>query len=277
MRQLLIIFCLVAMTSSQAQEKTQHVLFIGNSLTYYNNMPEILQEMLQETDAHINIEQSTFPGMSLNAHLDNIITSRTENGIRTRTKRRNELTETELKICEKEWDVIILQTGGVGVLIPEARDFQISPAISRIKELVSDFDTRFLLFQTWASISEFPEKTCYKGRTMDPSLGFDEDYCSPEITSLEEEVALLKEGYCALAEETEVEVTAHGDLYHKAARKFPSLALLEDSMHPSNLGAFLNAGVFYQHLTGKKASSLKYQGPLETETANILKSLSALK
>lgn len=60
------------------------VLFIGNSLTYYNSMPEMLKEMLADGGDLVNIEQSTFPGMSLSAHLDNIIVAQTEGGVSTR-------------------------------------------------------------------------------------------------------------------------------------------------------------------------------------------------
>ncbi len=64
-------------------------------------MPQSVQKMLNETDPNIKIEQSTFPGMSLSAHLDNIIESRTENGISTRKKVEGEITDTEKKIAKK--------------------------------------------------------------------------------------------------------------------------------------------------------------------------------
>jgi len=65
-------------------------------------MPQTLQEMVNETNPNIKIEQSTFPGMPLNGHLSEIITSRTENEISTRNKKESEKTETEKKNCRKK-------------------------------------------------------------------------------------------------------------------------------------------------------------------------------
>lgn len=271
---LLVIFFLVMSGQAQEIQKPElNVLFIGNSLTYYNDMPQVLQEMLQETDPNIHVGQSTIPGMSLNGHLDDIITSTGENSISTRPKIEGEWTDTEKKICEKDWDVIILQTGGVGVLIPEAREFQVNPAVERIKEIIDDPRARFILFHTWASKSDYPKEYCYLGRTMDLSLGFDKEYCSPEIVDLEQELELLREGYCSIAGKTGIEMTEHGRLHYRAGKDHPLINLLEDSMHPSESGAFLNAGIFYRILTGKEVSALAYAGKLEHGTAGILKGL----
>lgn len=113
--------------------KEINVLFIGNSLTYYNDMPQMLQEMMNETNPNIKIDQITFPGMSLSAHLENIIMESSDNKVRSRTKAPGEITETEKKLAEKNWDIIILQTGGVSVLIPESLQYKVDPAIKKLK------------------------------------------------------------------------------------------------------------------------------------------------
>lgn len=66
----LIITCLlISVLDACSDRKPKEVLFIGNSLTYYHDMPVMLQAMLNEKDIRINIHQSTFPGVSLSAHL----------------------------------------------------------------------------------------------------------------------------------------------------------------------------------------------------------------
>ena len=142
---ILIIGLLVFSCQSQKKEKTEevNVLFIGNSLTYYHDMPKTVQTMLNETDPNIKIEQSTFPGMSLTRHLENIIIARTdEDNISTRKKTEGEKTETEIKIAEKKWDVVILQEGTVNLLIPEFRDLAVNKAISKIKSLVNNLEKK---------------------------------------------------------------------------------------------------------------------------------------
>ncbi|MGK4568356.1 hypothetical protein [Flavobacterium sp. 3HN19-14] len=145
-------------------------MFIGNSLTYFHDMPSTLQAMLNETNPNIRIEQSTFPGYSLSAHLSDMIVSKTENEISTRKKENGELTETEKKIAERKWDVVILQTGTVSVLIPENREFKVNPAISEIKKLVGNPGCKFMLFDTWASKNEYPQQYCYPAASIDNSI-----------------------------------------------------------------------------------------------------------
>jgi hypothetical protein len=105
MRNLLLIILAFAITnckSRKAQSTEElNVLFIGNSLTYFYDMPQTLQMMLNETNPNIKIDQSTNPGQSLSGHLSDIITSRTENGISTRKKEEGEQTETEKKLAKK--------------------------------------------------------------------------------------------------------------------------------------------------------------------------------
>ena len=90
---LLILITLLTISCKSPQNETAekiNVLFIGNSLTYFHDMPQTVQKMLNETDPNIKVEQSTFPGQSLPGHLSDIITSRTESGITTRKKEKGE-------------------------------------------------------------------------------------------------------------------------------------------------------------------------------------------
>lgn len=250
-----------------------NVLFIGNSLTYFHDMPQTLQKMLNETNPNIKIEQSTYPGMSLSAHLDNIIESRTEHSISTRTKVEGEITETEKKIVEKKWDIVILQEGTVGLLIPEAREYKVETAIAAIKKLVTNPKCKFILFQTWPSKTEYPKEYCYSKWSINHSLKED-NYCSPVIENLEQEIKLINESFDLVAKNNELIKSKHGNKFLEVLRKYPKIELYEDEIHPNKYGSFLNACVFYQMLTDNKASDLKYNGEIKKETAGLLKQIS---
>jgi len=249
-----------------------NVLFIGNSLTYFYEMPQTVQQMVNETNPTIKIEQSTFPGMSLSGHLSDIITSRTENGISTRKKEDGEKTETEIKIGEKKWDVIILQTGTVNVLIPENRELQVNKAISDIKSLVSNPSCKFILFQTWPSKNNYPEQYCYSSVSIDKSIEKDK-CCSPILQSLQQEFDLISDSYHLVAKKNNLIESNNGAKYFEVRTKYPEIELYEDDSHPNENGAFLNACIFYQILTGKKASDLIYIGEIEPKLAKKLKKI----
>ena len=101
-----ISLCLFNSCISQTQKE---VLFIGNSLTYYHDMPSMLQEMFNERHIKINVDKTPLPGGSLADHLAN--------------------EETLEKIKSKHWDFLILQEGTVRVLIPEVRKYKFEHSI----------------------------------------------------------------------------------------------------------------------------------------------------
>jgi len=241
-------------------------------LTYYHDMPETLQEMLNETNSDFNIQQSTFPGMSLDGHLNNIIESRTENGIHTRKKEDGEKTETEMKLSEKDWDIIILQEGTVRLLIPEAKEHKVEKAIAEIKNQTYNKDCEFILFKTWPSNEEYPKQYCYSKWAINHSLENDE-YCSQEIKNLEQEIELINEAYELVAKKYGLITSDNGNKVYEVLTEYPAVNLYEDNIHPNKYGAFLNACIFYQMLTDKRASELKFNGEIEPSTAELLKKI----
>lgn len=273
---LLILVCTIPSCKSLKQQKSEviNVLFIGNSLTYFYDMPQTLQMMLNETHPNIKIDQITFPGQSLSGHLSDIITLRTENGISTRKKEEGETTDTEKKIAEKNWDIIILQTGTVSVLIPENRDINVNKAILDIKKLVSNPNCTFILFNTWSSKNKYPVQYCYPSGLIDKSIEKDK-CCSLALANLEQEIKLINESYDLIAQQNNLLKSNHGTKYFEVLTKYPEIELYEDESHPNKYGAFLNACIFYQMLTKNKASILKYNGDIEFKTAELLKRISA--
>ncbi|WP_223608424.1 DUF4886 domain-containing protein [Chryseobacterium sp. OSA05B] len=266
---LLIIFC-VSFCKSQnlKHDKEVNVLFIGNSLTYFHDMPKMLQAMLNETDQNFKIYQSTFPGMSLSDHLDNIIVARTENMINTRKKTGSEITETEKMIAERNWDVIIMQTGQLSILIPEDRDLDIDYSIKAIKKLVSNPDCKFILFTTWAGKENYPQKYCYPSKIILAPAS-----CSPLIKDFVHHQKLLSEGHSLLASKNDLIQSKNGEKFYEVITKYPDIELLEDEIHPNKTGSFFNACIFYSLLTNKDASQLKYLGEIKPETASRLKEM----
>ena len=275
MKKLFLIFLLICFSCKSTKNKTseiKNVLFIGNSLTYFHDMPSMVQEMLNETHYGINVEQSTFPGMSLDSHLDEIITSSSENSISTRKKEVGEQTKTEKKILEKNWDVIILQGGTVSFLIPEARKYNNEVAIEKIKSIVTNSNCRFLLFSTWPSKKSYPKQYCYSENMINYPVS-NGKHCSENFTELKTEVEFINKAYQAVANSQNLEKSNNTDRVYEILKKHKELNLYEDNIHPNALGSFLNACVFYQMISGEKAFNLKYEGNISSENAKLLKSI----
>lgn len=272
---LLILLCFSCKSTKKEGNNSQikNVLFIGNSLTYFYDMPTMVQEMLNETHPGIHVEQSTFPGMSLESHMTEIIQYRTENGIGTRKKEVGEFTETEIKLKEKSWDIVILQGGTVSFLIPEARQFNNDDAITKIKVLNNNTNCRYLLFSTWPSRIDYPKQYCYSCDMIDAKIT-KRKCCSEKITSLKQHTSLINEAYQVTAQFQNLEKSNHTDIASEVLSKHKALNLYEDDIHPNELGSFLNACIFYQMITGEKASNLKYIGNISKDDAQLLKNIS---
>ncbi len=160
----------------------------------------------------------------------------------------------------------------VNVLIPENREFRTNKAISEIKKLVSNPNCKFILFNTWPSKNKYPEQYCYASRSIDPSIE-KEKCCSPVLESLEHEITEINKAYDWLAKENDLLKSNHSSKVFKVRTSFPEIELYEDDIHPNTNGAFLNACIFYQMLTDKKASDVVYNGDINSKTAKLLKEI----
>ena len=101
---ILIIFCLIIVNigcelnsnNLEIPEPVNNaikILFIGNSLTYSNNMPKIFEELSLNSGKEVYVDQITPGGVSLGFHSTNA--------------------ETINKINEQKWDYVILQSSDI--------------------------------------------------------------------------------------------------------------------------------------------------------------------
>ncbi len=277
MKKIILLFLAITIVGCKSEnqrstEKT-NVLFIGNSLTFYHEMPQMVQKMLDETNSAIEIHQSTFPGMFLLDHLEKTIISRDEESIHVREKMESEITETEVKLAERKWDVIILQEGTVRVMIPELRKYKVDAAIKKFKTYTNNPDCKFIIFSTSASKTDYPIEKCYPGSLIHDSLEKTKKYCSEKIENLEQHNDLINTAYRELADTNNIEKSNHTDLFFEVRTLHPEIELFDDSFHPSVYGSFLNACEFYRILSGKNPGELKYNGGIEPAIAEILKNM----
>lgn len=247
-----------------------NILIIGNSLTYFYNMPLELQLMLNETGKSYNVEQIAFPGYSLESHMNNIVDFSNLNHTNLIPKKSGQLTPTEVKISEKNWDYIIIQSGTSGFLVPEFRIKVIDQNIQKIKNLSNNPNCKFILFYTWPSLKPYPKQICYPSFVIDESLP-EQKFCSKKMKTLEEEKNLIIQSMDSVADKFSLIKTDHCEIYSKVLSSYSNINLYEDDIHPNCNGAYLNACIFYQIITGENKKDLKYNGTINPEVAKFLK------
>lgn len=267
---LLITFCILHYGCANMKNLREtdndeiNILFVGNSLTYTNKMPSLLQQMLDETKKNISVYQRTAPGVSLKFHLKNQIPT-------VAVSNNKPLNELKLeKVLSMSWDYVILQEGTVRLLIPEVRKYNVEQKILEIKKQINP-SCKIILFGTWVSKSPYPKQYCYPKNSIDNKNLNEKKYCTPEYFTSYEHIKDIGENYQKTGNNTETIYSNNGELFYSFSKKYPEINLLEDDTHPSKAGAFFNACIFYKFLTNKSPNKLKFSGDISEDLSKKIK------
>lgn len=205
---LLITLCLLGqILCGQPVEK---VLFVGNSYTYFWNLPQQVAAMANSRDQGIETSQSTSGGTSLAQHW------RGEKSLESRGI-----------IQEGDFDAVVLQDFSTQALdIPDTLLHYGELFATSVKAV----GARVFLYQTWS-------------REWDPYM---QDVIARE--------------YARLARQVDATVVPVGMAWRRARELRPGFPLYDpDQSHPSPLGTYLAACVFYGAFTGDSPVGLPHR------------------
>lgn len=278
---LAILFIVFYSCKSKPVEQVEkvNVLFIGNSLTYYHDMPKMVEEMLNEKVLNYNVEQAAFPGMTLNSHLNNIIYKREGDNIFTIRKSEFEITETEKIISSRSWDLIIIQEAPDMLLSKELVNELVQSDIEKIRLLNPNKNCKYIFFNTWIpKVASYPIKSICLPKSDFDSVKFpvnklnpDEKFCSEEVLNEKEHLRILNEALNQINLKQKMIISNHPNIHFNTRNKYPEIQLYDDDYHPSKTGSFLNACIFYKIIADKSPTRLNFNASLDEKTASLLK------
>ena len=230
---LLLILFLITPASSQAQD-TLNVLFLGNSYTQFNLMPVIFQELSESGGYHVWVDLYTPGGYTLEGH------STDENAIR--------------KIERGYWNYVILQEQSQIPSIDYLRYNMMYPAAEVLDSTILANNAQTGFFMTW-------------GRKYGGQQNWG-SYSSPVFEDFFHMQDSLSSAYTEIAEMLGSTLCPVGNAWATAV-EMDSLVDLwqEDNSHPSLLGSYLTACVFYSVLHNDSPVGLSYTGGLSVEDA----------
>jgi len=146
--------------------------------------------------------------------------------------------QTRKIISEGDWDIVFLQNHSRSTI--EYLD-QFMEYGELLIELVKENGAKPVLYETWA-------------RSYNPLM-----------------INQIKTGYHKLAEKHKVEVVHVGEIWEMALELRPNIRLYDpDDSHPSTIGTYLNACIFYSYLTGNKAMGLNERISKADEDGELL-------
>jgi len=209
------------------------VLFIGNSLTFYSNTPDIFTELSESSGKDVYVEGSLYGGASLNYH--------------------STLWETTTKINSQKWDYVILQGSSYNIAFPENHHI-IKPPIVQLMSTIkaNSDDTEIIFFLDWAMKN---------GVTIN---GVEYTYDDFQW--------MIMEGTRQLSYELGLMIAPVGWAWLTVVRNRPDIDLFHPDLgHPSYYGAYLSACVYFATIFGESLDS-EYIGNISYEEAKFLQS-----
>ncbi|MDH5186167.1 MAG: T9SS type A sorting domain-containing protein [candidate division WOR-3 bacterium] len=225
---------IVLVLTLNGQADTLKVLFIGNSYTYYNEMPLMLVNLAQSAGRPVITGQSTPGGYTLELHTQDPTTIS--------------------MISEGIWHYVVLQEQSQIPTIEYWRYNSMYPAARHLDSLIISYSESTAFFMTWGR--KYGGMQTYNG------------YSSPDFRDFFHMQETLSSAYTEIANELSATLCPVGNAW-SLAKQIDSLVDLwqSDYSHPTLKGSYLTACVFYCVFFDSSPVGLPYTGGLSQEDA----------
>jgi len=240
MRKIVILF--LTITSGLAAQ-TKSILWLGNSYTAVNNLPDLVYQLALSGGDTLQYDSNTPGGYTLQLH----------------TQDANSLA----KINQQSWDYVVLQAQSqepsldtpyvVANVLPYAH------ILDSLIEL-NDSCTQTVFYMTWgrkngdaSNCTAYPPVCTYQGMQDQ-----------------------LRNRYLQMAYDNNAMVAPCGEAWRDAIATSPAFDLyMSDQSHPSAYGSYLNACVFYASIYRRSPVGFPYYGGLPANDALFLQQIAA--
>ncbi|MFN5620258.1 MAG: T9SS type A sorting domain-containing protein [Flavobacteriales bacterium] len=240
MKQLsLVLLCLLAITQASAQ-LNKRALFLGNSYTYYNNLPQLTVDVALSAGDTLEVGSSTPGGYTFEDHLSN--------------------SASMSLIAEGTWDYVVLQQQSQMPAFPLSQvEVETFPFATQLNEaiLTANPCAETIFYMTW-------------GRENG-----DQQNCAgwPPVCTYEGMDDLLRERYLMMAEMNQGIVSPVGAVWRYLRENHPGIGLFaSDGSHPSPEGSYAAALAFYTSIFRKSPLATSYNYTIADSTEAIMRS-----
>jgi hypothetical protein len=213
------------------QEPDARVLFIGNSYTFYNDLPQMVAELADSVGMRIEVEAVTKGGAGLRDHLrDGVASERIKSG---------------------DFDYVVIQEQSALPSDTTAAHELMFPAANAFATQAASSGAQLVLFETWGHRSGFPQTGHSTYWTMQRAINSTYDELS---ALLGKPVAPAGEAWL-LSLQSNPGIRLHDP----------------DDSHPSLEGSYLAALVITATITGESPDDMSADIGVPAETAGQLR------
>lgn len=231
---------LLMVFSALSAQTTKRTLFIGNSYTASNNLPQMIADVAASVGDVLEYDMNVPGGYTFELHTENPTTLSL--------------------IAEGTWDYVILQEQSQIPSFPidevEALSF---PFAKTLDSLILDANscTETMFFMTW-------------GRKDGDAMN-----CPtwPPVCTYDGMDSLLHERYMQMGADNAAEVSPVGAVWHYIRDNHPEIELYSgDGSHPSVAGSYAAACAFYAAIFRKDPQLITYDHTLTADQASAIRS-----
>ena len=233
------LFC-AFITNAQPNKKLK-VLFLGNSYTYVNNLPQLIRDLALANGDTLIFDSNCPGGYTLYNHFTN--------------------TTSIAKINSQPWDYVVLQAQSQEPSFPPSQvATQTLPYAIKLDSIVRQNDScsQTVFFETWGR--KFGDAS---------NCPFYPPICT--YTSMQDR---LKESYKLFADTCHALMSPAGEAWRKSIALDSTLNLYQsDNSHPHILGSYLTACVFYEVLFNKSVIGNSFTSGIAAATVSFLQQI----
>lgn len=246
MRKILLLTIAILLFKTSFSQEEIRVLFLGNSYTYVNDLPKIIEDIATNENKVFKHASVTPGGCTLFQHVES---------------------QTSLsKIRQGNWDFVVLQEQSQLPVIDYYRHNTLKPSYKALYDSIMLYNpnAKVVGYMTWGRR--------YGGQQC---VNFGEGlYCSADFVDFNHMQDTLTAAYCENAYATNSYVAPVGEAWKAALATDPSLVLhSSDNSHPSYDGSYLAACVFYSVFWNKTPIGIYHDKQIDEAKSELLQSI----
>ena len=234
-------------TLAALAEDPQRILFIGNSYTGVNKLPDVFVEVVKSSGRQAPVVKSSTPG--------------------GRTLKQHLAIAGSMKLVDDGgWDVVVLQGQSQEPAIAETdetvrKEFLESAAELCKRVRAKSPKAKIYFYETWARHADY-----WKAAKKGPDVGADP----------KEMQARLRKWYGIAAKDNGATFVPCGDAWElNYASSAPVRLHTSDHSHPEFVGTYLNALIFFGKIYDVKAPAPNWNGKLGDAQAKLMRGYAA--
>ena len=237
-RLLLFQLCLTCVLALSAQDAPKRVLFIGNSYTEVNNLPQLVQRVAESVGDVVEYQSNTPGGCTFSQHCNN--------------------GSMEL-IRQGGWDVVVLQEQSQLPSFPQSQvEADVFPYAQQLVSAVyaSNPEGEAMFYMTWGRKEGDAPNAAY----------------FPVLGTYEGMDSMLYERYMYMARTYDASVCPVGRVWRYLRANNPEIELYQlDNSHPSQAGSYAAACAFYTMIFHKSPLRIAFDSDLEPSVASTIR------